>query len=116
MTEFSDILKCLILLLKRMGSGLWEGEQLKYPEVTFDSIKDNQSYLDLLQNSTPSDERPWFFAWFSEYLHTISGSMVYGDVLAKMVGFMCEELQHERFKDARPAVMVSATRVSDPHL
>jgi len=42
---------------------------------------------------------------------------VYGDILAKMIDFMCEELQHERFQEARPTIMIAATRVGNtPHL
>jgi len=110
--EFPEILKCLILLLKRLGSSIWEGGESPYPGVVFDSIKDNPSYLELFCNIEPATERPWFLAWFWEYLHTINGLAAYGDVLAKMVGFMCEELQHERFQNSRPAIMVSATQVS----
>jgi senataxin len=111
--ELSSILKAFILLLKRLGNRLWEGEQTNYPEIVFDSIKDNSSYLDLLLQNDTTTERPWYFAWYSEFLHTVSGLVAYDAVLAKMVGFMCEELQHERFGHARSDAMCAAVRVSD---
>jgi hypothetical protein len=110
--ELSSILKAFILLLKRLGSRVWEGEPANYPEVVFDSIKDNPSYLDLLLQTDTSKERPWYFAWYSEFLHTVSGFAAHDAVLAKMIGFMCEELQHERFGNARPDIMCAAVRVS----
>ncbi|KAG6910679.1 hypothetical protein DXG01_008723 [Tephrocybe rancida] len=36
---------------------------------------------------------------------------VYRDILAKMVDFLCEEAQHERFKEARPLIMLSGIRL-----
>lgn len=59
-----------------------------------------------------STDRPWFLAWFSEFLHTIVDVPVYKEVLAKIVDFLCEEAQHERFSDARPMIMLTGTRVS----
>jgi senataxin len=34
------------------------------------------------------------------------------EVIAKMADFLCEELQHERFGDVRPAIMVTAIEAS----
>jgi len=110
--EFSDVLQCLLFLLKRLRNQLWQGEGPEYPHVVFDAIKDNPSFSDMLQDLKLADEKPWFLSWFGEYLASISDSAMYGDVLARMVDFLCEELQHERFREARPAVMHSAVRVS----
>ncbi|KAG1818441.1 SEN1 N terminal-domain-containing protein [Suillus subaureus] len=109
--QFSDILKCLLFLLKRLGIKLWQGEGPEYPQVVFDAIKDNPSFSDMLQDLKLAGEKPWFLLWFGEYLATISDSAIYGDVLARIVDFLCEELQHERFQEARPAVMYSAVRL-----
>lgn len=95
-----------------MGSTFWQGEGPEYPQIVFDAVKDNLSYAELLHNVESSRDRPWFLSWFSEYLYTIRDLPVYGEVLAKMVDFMCEELQHERFQETRPFVMIAATRVS----
>jgi senataxin len=95
-----------------MGNTFWQGEGPEYPRIVFDAIKDNLSYAELLQTVESTRDRPWFLSWFSEYLYTIRDLPIYGEVLAKMVDFMCEELQHERFQEVRPFVMVAATRVS----
>ncbi|KAG2359476.1 SEN1 N terminal-domain-containing protein [Suillus spraguei] len=109
--QFSDILKCLLFLLKRLGNQLWQGEGPEYPQVVFDAIKDNPSFSDMVQDLKSASEKPWFLSWFGEYLATISDSVMYRDVLARIVDFLCEELQHERFQEARPAVMHSAVRL-----
>ncbi|KAG1785943.1 SEN1 N terminal-domain-containing protein [Suillus plorans] len=109
--HFSDILKCLLFLLKRLGNKLWQGEGPEYPQVVFDAIKDNPSFSNMLQDLKSAGEKPWFLSWFGEYLATISDSAIYRDVLARIVDFLCEELQHERFQEARPAIMYSAVRL-----
>lgn len=107
-----DILRCLLFIIKRLGRGLWQGEGPEFPQIVFDAVKDNPSYSQLIQEIDPVGEKPWFLSWFSEYLQSVRELQVYGDVLAKMVDFMCEELQHERFKEARPIIMIAVTRVS----
>jgi senataxin len=91
-----------------MGGDLWKREEPDYAQVVFDAVKDNPSYSKLLQDANRTAEG---LAWFWEYLHSIRNHPTYSEVLAKMVDFMCEELQHERFRDIRPAVLESATRV-----
>lgn len=111
--DFVDILRCLLFLLKRLGSNIWQGEGQEFPQVVFDAVKDNTSYSQLVQCIDPEGDRPWFLAWFPEFLQTLRDSPVYGDVLKKMVDFMCEELQHERFREARPTIMVASTKVGN---
>lgn len=110
--DFITILRCFLYVLKRLGNEAWNGDGPDYPQVVFDAIKDNASYSEHLQNTEIPDAKPWFLFWYNEYLQTIWGTPIFGDVLAKMVDFLCEELQHERFKDARPKTMVAATSVS----
>jgi senataxin len=105
------VLRSLHLLLKRMGSTFWTGEGPEYPQIVFDAIKDNPSFSQLLQGINNSGERPWFITWFAEYLHTIRDLDAYGEVFAKIIDFLCEEVQHERFQDARPVIMDSVLRV-----
>jgi hypothetical protein len=107
-----DVLRCQLFLLKRLGNKLWHGEGPEWIQIVFDAIKDNPKYSELLRNIEPSGERPWFLAWFAEYLYTVRELPVYSEIFAKMADFLCEELQHERFRDARPIIMVVATRVS----
>lgn len=113
--DFEVILRCLSFLIKRMANQFWVGEGPEYPQVVFDAVKDNPSFSKLLHSIDQSSDRPWILSWFDEYLHTTRDLPVYGEVLAKITDFMCEELQHERFKDARPVILVCATRVSHPY-
>ncbi|KAF8843323.1 hypothetical protein BDN67DRAFT_945625 [Paxillus ammoniavirescens] len=109
--QFAHILKSLLFLLKRLRDDLWKGEGPEFPQVVFDAIKDNPSYIKLIEEVDPSDEKPWFLSWFGEYLWSLKDSGVFGDVLAKVVDLLCEELQHERFKEVRPTVMFAAIRL-----
>lgn len=43
---------------------------------------------------------------------SLRDSTVFGTVLAKVVDLLCEELQHERFGEARVKIMLAAVRVS----
>jgi senataxin len=57
------------------------------------------------------DHEPRLLLWFSDYLHSIWTWQIFDNVLVKMVDFLCEESQHERFQDARPVAMVVAADV-----
>jgi senataxin len=111
-TDFVDVLRCLLFLIKRLNNNLWEREGPEFPQVVFDAVKDNPSFSHLLQSIDSVGDRPWFISWFPEYLQTLYDLPIYADVLAKIIDFMCEELQHERFQEARPTIMTAATRVS----
>lgn len=90
---------------------MWQGEGPEFPHVVFDAVKDNPSYSDMLQSIEPTKDRPWILTWFPELLLTLRELPVYGGILAKMMGFMCEELQHERFQRVRPIIMTAAIKV-----
>lgn len=92
---------------------MWLGESTEYPLIVFDAIKDNTAFVDLISNARDSGhgKKAWFLGWFSEYLRTLWDLPVFGDVLAKVVDFMCEELQHERFRESRPTVMANVLQV-----
>jgi len=99
--------------MKRLNKQIWIGEGPEYPQVVFDAFKDNPSLANLLENSKLlPDKTPWFLNWFSEFLSTLRDQPSYSEILAKMIDFMCEELQHERFKSTRPLIMSYAARVS----
>ncbi|KAF8798795.1 hypothetical protein BYT27DRAFT_6878132 [Phlegmacium glaucopus] len=106
--HFVEVLKCFILMVKRLGKALWNCEGPEYPQIVFDAIKDNPAFLELLQSSDPSQHGIWHLAWFQEFLLTIRDHQVYGDVLTKLIDFLCEEAQHERFRSVRPAVLKTA--------
>lgn len=58
-------------------------------------------------------EPPRLLSWLSIFLQSLIGEVdVYEDVLARMVLWLAEELQHERLADVRPAIMKCAMQVS----
>ncbi|KAI0269828.1 SEN1 N terminal-domain-containing protein [Gloeopeniophorella convolvens] len=107
-SHFIDILRCYVLLLRRLNADLWANENSDYPQVVFDAVKDNPCFSDLIRASYANNSQLWLLRWFSNYLHSIWTSQIFNDVLGKMVDFLCEELQHERFQDTRPAIMLAA--------
>jgi len=52
-----------------------------------------------------SDSGADAFEWVQVFVDSIWTSAVFEDTLARLVGFMGEELQHERFGDARPQIL-----------
>ena len=65
----------------------------------------------MVQGIEPEKDRPWFLAFFPELLSTVRDLPIHGDVFVKMIDFMCEGLQHERFKGARPMILTTAVKV-----
>jgi senataxin len=112
--EFPDVLGCLLLLLKRLGVEFWSDENDEYPQVVFDAVKDNPAFATLLETVDAGAERSRYLAWFAEYLHTIRKPRVFAEVLAKIIDFLCEEMQHERFGVSRPSTMNTAMLVRFP--
>ncbi|KAF8158282.1 SEN1 N terminal-domain-containing protein [Crassisporium funariophilum] len=109
--HFAQVLKCFILVIKRLGKDIWSGEGPEYPQVVFDAIKDNAAFTELIQSTDPSNSGTWYLAWFQEFLSTIRDHSIYGVILAKVIDFLCEETQHERFRDVRPFMMRTATNI-----
>ena len=108
--DFVDILRPLVVLLKRMGTKIWsvEGNSPEYPQVIFDAIKDNKSFITELEKPEPPS---WLLGWFMDYLSTIWTLPVLGSVVAKLIDFLCDELQHERFVAIHPLGILTAARV-----
>ncbi|KAF9049605.1 hypothetical protein BDZ89DRAFT_1057486 [Hymenopellis radicata] len=100
--EFSEIMNCFILLIKRLGRRLWLAEGPEYPQIVFDSIKDNPSFTIHIHESGGARRH---IVWFREYLSLIPDLSIHSTVCLKMLSFLCEELQHERFSDSRPATL-----------
>ena len=96
-----------------MGAEIWSVERNspEYPMVIFDAIKDNKSFIaELEKRGSPS----WLLGWFMDYLSTIWTLPILGSVVAKMVDFLCDELQHERFAAIHPLGILTAARVRIP--
>lgn len=100
--------------MKRLDKSIWDGEGPEFPQVVFDSIKDNSSLSKIILDLGASevDASHWILELFKGYIQSTRDRPVFGEVLAKMVDFLCEETQHERFKDVRPVTMSWAVRVS----
>ena len=96
-----------------MGAEIWsvDGNSSEYPQVIFDAIKDNKSFVAELEKSEPP---PWLLGWFMDYLSTIWTLPILGSVVAKMIDFLCDELQHERFSAIHPLGILTAARVCVP--
>ena len=101
------------MLFRKLSYAFWEGEGNDYAEVVFDSIKGNAEYLNLVVefNST-TREKPWFFAGLFDMIVSLWPSPAFGEILARLVAFFFEELQHERFKKHRPLAMSMGMQVS----
>ena len=100
----------MVVLLKRMGPEIWsvDGSSPEYPEVIFDAIKDNKFFIAELEKPEPL---PWLLGWFMDYLSTIWTLPILGSVAAKMLDFLCDELQHEKFAAIHPLGVLTAGRV-----
>jgi len=110
--DFVEVLRCFNFLLKRLEASFWTDESPEYPLVVFDNIKNNIAFTRLIQNNS-SDQKSWHLSWVHEYFHcTQKIEQIYGGIVAKIFDFLLEELQHERFGEARPHVFESAIRVS----
>ncbi|OSX59822.1 hypothetical protein POSPLADRAFT_1048291 [Postia placenta MAD-698-R-SB12] len=109
--HFAEVLKSFLLILNRIGSTVWEGEGPEYPQVVFNSIKDNPRYLDALQGLSAVRRDNWMLSWMETYVKSIGGTPAFRDTLPVVMHFLCEELQHERFAELRPAAISMAARL-----
>ena len=67
----------------------------------------------MIINESDSDSDT--FEWVQAFVGSIWASAVFEDTLARLVGFMGEELQHERFGDARPQILTRLFSVQTPY-
>ncbi|KAF9454791.1 hypothetical protein P691DRAFT_804153 [Macrolepiota fuliginosa MF-IS2] len=113
--HFVEVLRCFNFLLKRLEASFWADEAPEYALLVFDAVKHNSAFGKLVQSmqkSKPSDEKPWYLSWIFEYFYSVQKTdKIYSTVVAKISDFLLEELQHERFGDARPHVLESAARL-----
>ncbi|KAH7102537.1 SEN1 N terminal-domain-containing protein [Auriculariales sp. MPI-PUGE-AT-0066] len=107
--HFFEILLVFEHLLRRLQSEIWTFEGEQYPLVALASVKDNRSVITLLEASEP-DGDAWFLAWIEPFLLSLWNKAIFSDALAKLVNFLCEELQHERFKRWHPMIVESMAK------
>ena len=113
-SDFSEVLKAFLIILDRLGPTLWKDEGDEYPQVVFNSIKDNISYSELLQDF--SADRVWAIQWLEAYVKSIGDLPAFSGVMPLIIQYLCEELQHERYKDARSYAISVASKVIEPQL
>ncbi|KZT19477.1 hypothetical protein NEOLEDRAFT_1151950 [Neolentinus lepideus HHB14362 ss-1] len=106
--RFIDIFHCLSYLTERCGSNMWRGGKSDHPQRVVDAVKDNRSFVEIFKNQDMISRENWILKWFCKFVASIWETPAFGDVLAKVADFMCEELQHERFQDARCATLTAA--------
>jgi len=109
------VLRCFIYVLESLGELFWENRGDDYPQVVLAGVKDNPTFLELLCASDVTDSPPWFLSWLIEFMRTAWSLHAFDDLLAKVADFLCEELQHERFKNSRPMSMCVASKVRACH-
>jgi senataxin len=111
LTDFPEVLKAFLLLLSRLGPGVWEDEGEEYPQLVFNMIKDNRSYSDILV-ANQSSYSHWSIHWMEAYVKSLGDLPGLPSLLPLMIQYLCEELQHERFKDVRASAICIAAKVS----
>ncbi|KAF7346319.1 hypothetical protein MSAN_01859600 [Mycena sanguinolenta] len=109
-SHFEYILLCFEYLTTHLARTFWQEEGPEYPQIIFDSVKENPSFSEMLLRPISSSAQHPRLSWCAVYLAAIEGQPAQAEVIAKMADFLCEELQHERFGDARPAIMVTAIK------
>ncbi|KAI0670809.1 SEN1 N terminal-domain-containing protein [Trametes maxima] len=110
--HFIDVLKCFVIVLRRMGPDVWQDDGPEYSHVVFNSIKDNTRYADVLCSLlAPVPKDDWQLKWIEVYANTVGKLPVFKDILPSVLQFLCEQLQHERFKHVRPNAMSIASRL-----
>ncbi|KAI0632099.1 SEN1 N terminal-domain-containing protein [Trametes polyzona] len=110
--QFMDVLRCFVIVLRRLGPSAWNDEGPEYAHVVFNSIKDNTRFLDVLSNlQAPVPKDDWQLKWIEVYANTVGKLPIFKDILPSVLQFLCEELQHARFKAVRPNAMSIASRL-----
>ncbi|KZS90457.1 hypothetical protein SISNIDRAFT_180023 [Sistotremastrum niveocremeum HHB9708] len=100
--SFQSVLRCSMQLVSDFGREVWVGEAEDYPQIVFDSIKDNLTFIKTFEAVPTESQKHGNLFWFPPFLRSIWSLPVLPDVLAKMSAFAFEELQHERFENSRP--------------
>ncbi|KZT60309.1 hypothetical protein CALCODRAFT_465756 [Calocera cornea HHB12733] len=96
-SHFPLVLQCFVHVLNETGPAFWASDSPEFPEVVYDSIKDNPAFGRLLEAGVNVEE-PWFLTCFQSLLLSVWDKPVFHSILAKVINFMSEELQHPRFE------------------
>lgn len=112
---------------------MWNDEGLKYPEVIFDTIKDNTSMPDLLSSQSRLHTLPmlegdsrsdldsrdtnvtatlWKLEWLQDLLESLWNNKAFPTVLPKVFLYLGEELQHVTYpKIVREQALITLFKV-----
>ncbi|EJU03106.1 hypothetical protein DACRYDRAFT_115362 [Dacryopinax primogenitus] len=96
-SHFPMVLQCFVHILHEVTSSFWTSDSVEFSEVVYDSIKDNPAFGRLLEAEAHIEE-PWFLTCFQVLLLSVWDKPVFDPILAKVINFMSEELQHPRFE------------------
>ncbi|KZV70184.1 hypothetical protein PENSPDRAFT_607629 [Peniophora sp. CONT] len=110
-THFENVLRCFYFTIKRLDSNFWLDRSDEYPQFVFAAIRDNPSFARLLKPLGPGEGLPWYLEGLFDFAWSIWTMPQFGEVLAKMVEFLCGELQHERFKGTKHLAMTTAAKL-----
>lgn len=103
-------MKAFILLLSRLESKFWEGEGEEYPLLVFNTIRNNRFYSESLENDQPKHTH-WSVQWMEAYVKSLRELPGLQSLFPLMIQYLCEELQHERYKDFRASAVCVAAKV-----
>ena len=115
MSDFQEVFKAFAVILssKRLGPMIWSDESDEYPQVIFNTIKDNQAFTKTLETIQP-DEKHWSVGWLEVFVKTLAKHHVLSTLFPLVIQYLCEELQHERYGAVRASAVCVAVKVGIP--
>ncbi|THH01576.1 hypothetical protein EW026_g1165 [Hermanssonia centrifuga] len=108
--DFLEVMKAFLVVLARIGPALWKDEGDEFPLVVFNTIKDNAKFSDHLLSLQPGQSH-WSITWMETFIKSLGDMQAFHSVFPLMIRYLCEELQHERFKDIRPDAFLVASKL-----
>lgn len=75
----------------------------EFPQVKIDALRDNPAYEALVRRNT----QPTLLQWYEGYIRSVWKKPILPDAIAKMLAFMCEDMQHRHFDVPCRAVAMS---------
>ncbi|EKM51498.1 uncharacterized protein PHACADRAFT_199007 [Phanerochaete carnosa HHB-10118-sp] len=114
-THFFEVLKVFILLLPGLGPELWQGESENYPLHVFNIIKNNRFYASSLEPDRP-EHGHGSVQWIEAYVKSLGELPALRILIPPVIQYLCEELQHERYKDLRASAVCVAAKLLDTFL
>lgn len=89
---------------------IWSDESDEYPQVIFNTIKDNKAFANILEFGQP-DEKHWSMAWIEVFVKTLAKHRALSTLFPLVIQYLCGELQHERYAAVRASAVCIAVKV-----